>query len=206
MVLQIEKDCDKLNSDFRRWFRIKAVTSSMTRHRYIKDYRLIEFIDEKGRIRSDYEYIGADYRFRADGGRVKAAKRRVTAALILGWCCFLGALFPVSAAMHTFYVSFPYIFSAIPLGILADIALTTFRRKEPLEHRHADRLSNRLPAAALAAAILAGVSLAGEGIAVIAGPNRPVTGDLIFSVCAAAVCAAGVLVFTVRHALETEAK
>ena len=153
----------------------------MARNRYVKDYRLIEYMDERGRVKSDYEYIGAAYRFLADGERVTAAKRRAALALILGWCCFFAALIPVSAAMHTFYISFPFIFSAIPLGTLADIAFSTFRRKEPLEHRHADKLSARLPAAALGAVILAGASLLGEGIAAAVGANRPVVGDLIFS-------------------------
>ncbi len=34
---------------------------SVSRNRYVGDYRLVESIDERGRIRTDFEYIGATY-------------------------------------------------------------------------------------------------------------------------------------------------
>ena len=37
----------------------------MSRHRYVKDYRLNEYIAENGRVTSESEYIGGDYRFAA---------------------------------------------------------------------------------------------------------------------------------------------
>ena len=35
----------------------------MSRNRYVGDYRLVESIDGRGRIRTDYEYIGANYAY-----------------------------------------------------------------------------------------------------------------------------------------------
>ena len=176
----------------------------MARNKYAKDYRLVEQFDLSGRVRTGYEYIGKDYRYTTP--EIRRQKTLAAGGLVFGWLCFLGALLPVSAAMHTFYVSFPFIFAAIPLGSLADLAITVFPRPEPLEHRHADKLANRLPPAALAVTVLSGAALLGEGIGILTGAVHPVGGDLIFALCAAGTAAAGIFIFSLRRRFETEAR
>ena len=45
----------------------------MSRNRYVGDYRIVESIDGRGRVKSDYEYIGAPYVYAGDAASVKAA-------------------------------------------------------------------------------------------------------------------------------------
>ena len=38
----------------------------MSRNRYIGDYRIVESMDGRGRVRTEYEYIGLPWRFAED--------------------------------------------------------------------------------------------------------------------------------------------
>ena len=148
----------------------------MSRNRYVGDYRLVESIDGRGHIRTDYEYIGAAYTY-AEGAAAAARQLRwAMACCAVGWAAFAGAMIPVSAAMRTLYVSLPFAFAALPLGLMTGVLLGALRAREPLEHRHADRLENRGPACSFFVMLLSGISLAGEGVGLIRGLDvaRPV--------------------------------
>ncbi len=172
----------------------------MARNRYVKDYRLIETVDERGRIRSSYEYIGAPYRFEAEGETLRKSKKRALALCPLLWLLFVAAMLPDSQAMRTMYVALPFVFSALPLGILTDILLSVCRAKEPLEHIHADKANNRLPPAALFSAVLPGASLLGELLRLIlaGGMNG---GDWLYAVFCLLLCLGSACVFSLRRAL-----
>lgn len=169
----------------------------MARNKYIRDYRLVEHVSERGRIRTDYEYIGAYYRFVQTPATVRREKRILLALCAVGWIAFVCALLPNSLAMRTIYVSLPFAFGALPMGILTDIGISAFAAKEPLEHRQADKLSNRYPPAALAVAVLAAAAIAGETINLLRGQALCV-GDICFSLCAGVLLACGIIVFSRR--------
>ncbi len=174
----------------------------MAKGKYIKDYRIVESLNERGRIRVETEYIGEHYVFVS--GLEKARKVRNLAMLLClaGWLSFVGALIPNSAGMRTPYVSLPFAFSALPLGLLSSLLLGTLGLKEPMEHRLADRFENRYPAQTLAIAALPAFSLIGEGILWLSGgPLFP--GDAVFAPCAALLCACGLGCFAQRGKLRT---
>ena len=163
----------------------------MAQNRHIRDYRLVETIDERGRIRTDYEYIGNDYYYLRGAEAVIRDRRTARIVCAAAWAAFVGGLLPNSGGMRTLWVSMPYIFTAVPLGVLTETLITAVPEKEPLQHRQADRLENRFPPASLAAAALPLISLVGEGIDLLLA--RPLNGgDAVLSLCAAmmAVCAA----------------
>ena len=141
----------------------------MSRNRYVGDYRIVESIDARGRVKSDYEYIGAPYVYAGDATAVKAARSRVALCCAVGWAAWLSALIPISAAMRALYVALPFAFAAIPLALTAGTAVSLFREKEPFEHRHADRLENRAPACTFFLALLGVVALIGEVRAALRG-------------------------------------
>ncbi len=174
----------------------------MAKGRYIKDYRIVESLNGRGGIRLDTEYIGDPYFFAC--GAEKAGKSRKLCLLLCltGWLCFIGALLPNSAGMRTLYVSLPFAFSALPLGLMSSLLLSTLRLKEPMEHRVADRFENRFPAQALGITLLPGVSLAGEGLGLLLG-KQMLPGDGIFSLCAAGLFACGLALFLQRKTLRT---
>jgi len=163
----------------------------MSRNRYVGDYRIVESIDARGRVRSDYEYIGAPYRYAFDARAVKAARLRVTLGCLTGWAGWIAALMPVSAAMRALYVALPFAFAAIPLALTAGTAVSLFREREPFEHRHADRLENRAPACTFFMALLGFVALAGEGVNALRGAEM-LPGDGIFAACAALIVACAI--------------
>lgn len=169
----------------------------------MKDYRIVESLNGRGGIRSETEYIGAPYFF--EEGREQAGRtgKRVLLLCLVGWTAFIGALLPNSAGMRTLYVSLPFAFAALPLAMLTDLMLSSLRVKEPMERRTADKLDNRFPAQTLALAALPAFSLVGEGIRLLADRQSMMTGDLIFSLCAALLLGCGVAAFRCRKRLRT---
>lgn len=174
----------------------------MARGRYIKDYRIVESLNGRGGIRLETEYIGAPYFFACGTERAGKCRKLCAALCLFGWLCFVGALIPNSAGMRTLYVSLPFAFTALPLGLMSSLLLSTLRLREPMEHRMADRFENRFPAQALGIAVLPGVSLAGEGVMLLLG-KQMLPGDGIFDLCAAALFASGLGLFLQRKTLRT---
>ena len=174
----------------------------MARNKYIQDYRLVEHIDARGRIRTEHEYIGPYYCY-VHAASVKREKR-----LALGLCAgcavlFIAALLPDSSLMRRWFVSLPFLFAAIPLVLLIDMFLILPAPDKLLERRQADKLSNRYPAAAAFLIGLSALALLGSlGCLIFAGGANGA--DVLVCVCAAAILACGVVLFRRRHYFETE--
>lgn len=152
----------------------------VSRNRYVGDYRIVETVDERGRIRSDYEYIGAPYVYVESETNVKDARRCGIVACLFGWVCFLTALIPVSAAAHTLYVCLPFVFSCVPLALMTGMMFTLYRTEEPFEHRHADRLENRAPAYSFLVMLFTALAVAGEAVSALRGAQM-LRGDAVFT-------------------------
>lgn len=174
----------------------------MAKGRYIKDYRIVESLNERGRIRLDTEYIGAPYAFVCGLEKARKSHLLCLGLCLLGWLAFLGALVPNTAGMRRLYISLPFAFSALPLGMLSSLLLSPLRLAEPLEHRVADRYENRFPVRSLVIAVLPGVSLLGEGVLWLTGGDM-LPGDGSFSLCAALLAACGLGCFGQRKRLRT---
>ena len=174
----------------------------MAKGKYVKDYRIVESLNSRGGIRLETEYIGEPYVFEKGLETAKKHRNLSLALCLIGWLAFVGALIPNSLGMRTLYVSLPFAFSALPLGLLSSLLLSLIRLKEPLEHRLADRCENRFPAQALGMTVLPGAALLGEGILWLAGAEL-LPGDAVFAPCAAALCACGLGCFLQRGELRT---
>ena len=170
----------------------------MSRNKYVKDYRLLESVDERGRVRVEYEYIGRYYEFTGGTDTARAGKKRVLRLCALCWAAFFAALIPVSTAMHTVYVSLPFAFSALPLGMLSASALSIPAGEKLMEHRTADALENALPPRALFAALLSGTALAAQAVRLIVTRDPVWPGDAVFLAAAAAMTAGAAAAFSER--------
>lgn len=179
-----------------------GLEGDMARNRYIKDYRIVETVNERGRIRSDYEYIGPPYSFIAPAEKIARLKKLLPALSILAWLLYVGAMLPRSLAMKTWYVSLPFAFTAVPLAMLTELCFSLYHCKEPMEHRVADKLENAYPARSLWAGAMAAVSLLGQLVNLIRGQSF-LPGDLAFTLCAAGLLACGALFFRERGLLRT---
>ena len=175
----------------------------MGRRKYLKDYRIVETLNERGGIRSTSEYIGEAYRFR-DPAAAEGMKKPLPVFCGLSWLAFFAALLPYSSAGCTAYTVLPLLFSAIPLGMLTERALVLLRQKPPLEHRSADRFNDWIPGASLTVCILSGVSLAGELVNLFFGAIPLQRGDALFTASALTILACGLAIRRRRLRLQTE--
>lgn len=164
----------------------------VSRNRYIGDYHLADSLDERGRIRTEVEYVGDLYSFRQEPEKVSRTKKNILCLCAIGWLAYIAALIPVSTAARTIYSVLPFVFIAVPLGLLSATVLEILPQKERFIHRYADRIENRFPASAVFIAILSCVSLAGEAVNLIRGLELQ-TGDLFFSGGAVLLFLAGVI-------------
>lgn len=173
----------------------------MSRHRYVKDYRLNEYIAENGRVTSESEYIGGDYRFAAGAARAKAAANRALALCALCWAGYLALICVDGTAMRTVYVALPFAFTALPLFFLTRAALLARRSAEPLKHDVADKIGHAAPAAALWATLLPGAGFLGCLISSLAGAKG---WDALFLSVSAVMTACAAACFAIRRDFYTE--
>ena len=154
----------------------------------MRDYRLVENIDARGRIKTTYEYIGKAYYYVLSPEAARRGARRALICCAAGWLAFAGALLPLSTAARTVYVALPFAFAALPLGMMTALTFGQLSAKEPLEHRLADQAQNRCPACSFFTALLSGAGLLGEGVNLLRGLAL-LPGDGLFSLGAAALMA-----------------
>ncbi len=175
----------------------------MAKERYSRDYRLKETFDEKGHVRVDYEYIGDEYRFVSPEEQIRKEKRLALILCAAGWAAYLAALLLPSNAMHRLYIALPFVFLGVPLFMYVDFTMAFLRMKEPLEHRHADRLNNRYPFIAFLLTVFSLIPAAAEGIFILIGPDRS-AGDFVFETGAAVLLFAGAHMFRRKERLAAE--
>lgn len=173
----------------------------MSRNRYVGDYHLADSLDERGRIRTEVEYVGDLYSFIQEPETVNSAKKRLLCLCAMGWLAYFAALIPVSTAGRTIYSAVPFVFIAVPLGLLTAVVLEIRRQKERFLHRYADRIDNRFPASGVFIIILACISLAGEAVNLIRGLTLQ-SGDLLFSGCAVLLFLDGIIALRTGKALK----
>ena len=162
----------------------------MSRNRYVSDYRIVESIDGRGRVRTDFEYIGAPWYYAEGAATVRTARRIVTACCPVGWAAWLIALTPRSAATRALYTALPFVFAAVPMALNTALTLRLLRQKEPFEHRHADQLENRGPACSFLVILLSAIALIGEAVNALRGAGW-LTGDGVFCACTVILAACG---------------
>ena len=171
----------------------------MAKNPYREDYRLTEHFDEKGRVHTTSEYIGKKYRFFEDAAVISFEKKKEALLAAAGWLCFLAALWQENAAMHHLYIALPFAFTALPLALYTHTAAVFCGMKEPLEHRHAERMNHSFPPAALAVMLFSLFSLAGELLGYITEKEQfSTTGDLFFTAGAFGLFLVGVFAFKAR--------
>ena len=175
----------------------------MAKNKYSRDYRLIEEFSERGRVRTDYEYIGNPWYYSADSNIVEEEKKKALRYVLFASAAFIAALIPYSGMMHKLWIALPFAFSALPLFMLGDLVFALQRFKAPMEHRHADKLNNSYPARALAVLYLAGIAFVGEVIYLILyGVTVP--GDTVMVLCTAVIGFCSAMLFRKRTVLKAE--
>ena len=161
----------------------------MVSKKYIGDYRLEDSLDARGRLRSTAVYIGGDYGFADPAQACQKARLCALWLQLSAWLLFIGALFPKSAASRAMCCVLPLAVCALPLGIGAVAVCRLLAVREPFTRERADKISQRLPIAALLTLIFSGLAVLGFGVLAVWGGDAPGPGDVAFAICAAALAA-----------------
>ncbi len=132
----------------------------MARRKYVKDYKLVHSVDEKGKVRTRAEYAGDRFCFVQEREAIRRQAKPAAAACGLAWLCYIGSLLLNTGAMRCFYISLPYVFTALPLWKLSTSVVTILTVEEPMHRRHSHQVSMEYPPAALWTGALPAVSLA----------------------------------------------
>ena len=169
----------------------------MRSSRYKNEYTTGYTTGKNGRRRPALVYTGEEWEFEAGRDSAKKTSRHIAACVVLGWAFFLGALAVNSTAMRTIYVSLPFAFSGLVLGLLTRCSIDLLWMEEVIQHMHADRINNSYPAECFFLMLLSGCSLIGEAAVLIQGKGK-IPGDIIFTACAAMLLLAGKSLFDKR--------
>lgn len=172
--------------------------------KYVKDYRLTDSVNTRGKLHTECEYIGGYFFFSADAEGVRRKARLLGVFCAAGWACWLAPLFCNNGAMHIPFISFPYLFAALSLWLMSTAAYTALTAKEPMKRRQADRLRTWIPGTSLATAILSGIALLGIAISLIFQIGSLNSFDWLFGSCAALLFTISVAVFSIRKAFRME--
>lgn len=176
----------------------------MAKRKYVKDYKLNQTVDEKGRLKSEPQYVGGYFVFKESLETVKAQAKKSLTACGLAWAAFGASLFLNTGGMRLFHVSLPYAFTAIPLWLLTEVSIKAFKAKGKLQHRESDEMNQRYPACSMWAAVLPLFALLGMLIALIFNIGNLVRADIVFALLASVVCACSAWCFTKKSTFATE--
>ena len=176
----------------------------MARKKYVKDYKLNQTIDERGRISSKAEYAGAYFVFKESKETVKSQAVKSLTACGIAWAAFIASLFLNTGSMRLFHISLPYAFTAIPLWLLTDVCFKARKTEGKLQHRESDEMNQKYPASSMWVAVLTLFALLGMLVAVIFGAGDLVKADVAFALLASVVCACGAYCFSRKSTFTTE--
>ena len=165
----------------------------MSYRKYLKDYQLEEYVDEKGRTKTRAVYIAGEYILSPD--IPVGDKRLMLAASILSWPAMIGALIPRTIASELAYVILPFVFSALPLFFMTGAVFALVREDPQLTRERADKIASRLPLCPLIAAVLSCVAFLGLVVAAVFIRNDMLSGDLLFGALSLVTAAAASFVF-----------
>lgn len=170
----------------------------MARGKYIREYRVREYLDARGRIRSETEYIGPLFCFACSEAERKKGRRILLALCAAGWAACVGALALNTTAMRTWFVSVPFAFVLLCLGLQTERLVSLGGVGERLEHRQAEKFSRKLPGAFLAEGIL-GTHAAAAAVLLQLTGKASGWQEVLFSVLALASGACGIGGFCCRE-------
>jgi len=170
----------------------------MAVNKYVGDYRLIEELDERGRIRTRTEYIGKAYYHVMPARDVKRAMIEAGVAAVVMWALWIGAMVLPSTGMHSWFISLPFMAMAVPMFLLTETIFTVRPGRDPFERRHAERQNNRYPQTAVIIIAFAVFTLIAWFVSYLLGMEI-VTGDGVFILCTLLIIATSAFIFAKRR-------
>lgn len=176
----------------------------MSSRKYHKDYKLIEHVDDSGRVKTETVYCGDKFYYSSGADKAGKALRQMLACSAFSTISYILSLVPYSSASHTMLVLIPYLFSALPLWMLLSSLIVLLRKKDALEQREADYANNRITACCLWLMILPGFSLVAELASILMKQIVFLHGDFIFAICSLLLIVCAGICFSRRKDVAAE--
>jgi cytochrome bd-type quinol oxidase subunit 2 len=181
----------------------------MVTKKYVKDYRLENQKNKKGKDVTRPVYAGNYFVFEKSPEEVKRARTRLTVYGALAVICFVaGLLSYVNKGFSAqYYTLFPFAFCAFPLLYLGFAVYAFYAFKGRATREQKEKMIDRLEKSGLVTVVLSALCMVGLLIAMIlkiAGKEtRPVTvNDFIFIAAAVLLLVISLLVFGLRKDLK----
>ena len=159
--------------------------------KYVGDYRLENVPDRRGKLKTVPVYRGPLFRFKAEEGTLKKAKKRVFLLAVLITTALLAVMLLHAEMLSRIYVVMPLVLCFLPTVLLwmGLYDLSTAGNAVPRDK--SDRIHNRFAGWSVALAVLAVLSLIGQLTAYVGGADFA---DLPVTVCTVIVCVCAFLV------------
>ena len=181
----------------------------MVTKKYVKDYRLENQKNKKGKDVTRPVYAGNYFVFEKSPEEVKRARTRLTVCGALAAACFIaGLLSYVNKGFSAqYYTLFPFAFCAFPLLYLGFAVYAFYVYKGRATREQKEKMIDRVEKSGLVTVVLSALCMVGLLIAMIlkiAGKEtRPVTvNDIIFIAAAVLLLVLSLLIFGLRKDLK----
>ena len=169
------------------------VGAAMFKKKYLEDYVMEEYINDKGRVKNRPVYIGGYFTL---SPKLSARdKLLIPIAAILSIAAIVCAFIPVTLSAMLWYVVVPFVFNMLPLYYVIASAVTLYFEKEPMTREKSDRIVKRLPIGSLITTLLSAASFIGLIVAIFTSGEYMVTADILFAALVIFILAASVFTF-----------
>lgn len=173
----------------------------MVSRKYVGDYRLENVPDRRGKLKTVPVYRGPLFRFKAENGVVKAAKRRLLLLTALVTAALLATMLLRAECLTRIYIVMPLVLSILPAVLLWMGVYNLFTAGESVRRDQSERIYNRFAGWSVVLAVLSALSLIGQIAAYLASFDA---GDIPVTVCTIVLLLCAALIFRGRSDLLME--
>ena len=173
----------------------------MVSRKYVGDYRLENVPDRRGKLKTVPVYRGPLFRFKAEDGVVKAAKRRLLLLTALATASLLVTMLLRSELLTRIYVVMPLVLCILPAVLLWMGVYNLFTAGTSVRRDQSDRIYNRFAGWSVVLAVLSAFSLAGQIAVYLASFDA---GGIPVTACTVVLLLCGALIFRGKNDLLME--
>ena len=168
----------------------------MGKRKYVSDYAIEDYQNEKGKIRSRRIYQGKYYRFRNTPEEVKKLRYTIIVVCGLITALLLPVLLADSSLSRTVYIVLPSVLSFAPVYLLVAAAVRLDPKLERFTREHRDKTENRIRGSIPVLVAFLAVACVGCAAECIRG-NFP-SGEIPYMICLVAALMAAISLFPLR--------
>lgn len=168
----------------------------MGKRKYVSDYAIEDYQNEKGKLRSRRVYQGKYYRFRSTPEEVKKLRYTIIIVCSLIAALLLPVLLADSLLSRTVYIVLPAVLSLIPAYFLVAAAIRLDPKLERFTREHRDKTENRIRGSIPILAAFLAVACIGCAAECIRGnfPNE----EIPYMICLVAALMAAISLLPLR--------